>query len=259
MKKIFVAKHGTSTHLAITAFNWLLVGAAAAALFYFAFTSFSFNLHWQSVWKYRTLFLIGFVNTIVISFFSLLTSIIFGLLISAARDSRIIPLKILAKLYVEIIRGTPLLVQILIFYYVIANAAGLSNRYVSGVIILSFFSGAYVAELFRAGVQSVNSTQLETSLAVGFTRGQTFRYVVFPQVIRQVLPSLAGQMVSLVKDSSLLSVISIREFTMASREITAATYSTLETYIPLAAGYLLLTFPISAFSKWLEKRFAYDA
>ncbi|MBL7007109.1 MAG: ABC transporter permease subunit, partial [Spirochaetia bacterium] len=87
---------------------------------------------------------------------------------------------------------------------------------------------------------------------------QTYRFIVFPQVIKRVLPPLAGQFASLIKDSSLLSIIAIKEFTMAAREVNANTFSTLETYIPLAAGYLLLTIPISIITKRMEKRYSYE-
>lgn len=259
MKKIFFQSHKheiISKRVALV--NYIFVGALLVLFFYSALTSFSFNLRWDSVWRYRKLLLLGFFNTIIITIFSLCGSVCLGFLISMAQDLRIIPLQIFSRIYVEIIRGTPFLVQILIFYYVVANAIGITNVYISGVIILSIFSSAYVAEILRASIQNVSKTQLETAQAVGFTKVQTFRYIIFPQVIKQILPPLAGQLVSLVKDSSLLSIISIREFTMAAREVNSATYSTLETYIPLALGYLLLTFPISSVSRFLERKFKYE-
>ncbi len=259
MKKIFFQPYKyAAIPRRIAVINYILVVGLFALFFYAAFASFSFNLRWDSVWNYRKLLLVGFFNTIGITIFSLFGSILLGFLISLGQDSRLIPLQIFSRLYVEIIRGTPFLVQILIFYYVVANALGITNIYISGVIILSIFSSAYVAEIFRASIQSVSKTQLETAQSVGFTNMQTFRYIVFPQVIKQILPPLAGQLVSLVKDSSLLSIISIREFTMAAREVNSATYSTFETYIPLAIGYLLLTFPISHISRLLERKFKYE-
>lgn len=242
----------------VSVVNYLFIALILAGFFYAAFVSFSFNLRWNVIWEYRTLISLGFMNTIIITVFSLVLSVLLGLLIALARSTRVIPLRIFAKLYVEIIRGTPFLVQILIFYYVVANAMGITNRYLGGVLILSIFSSAYVAEIVRASIESVGKTQIETALSVGFTNRQTFRYIILPQVMKQVLPPLAGQLVSLVKDSSLLSIISIREFTMAAREVNAATYSTLEIYLPLALGYLLLTFPISMFSKRLERKYKYE-
>ena len=148
--------------------------------------------------------------------------------------------------------------QILIFFYVVADAFHVENRYVVGVLVLSFFSGAYISEVIRAGIESVGASQLESARAIGLTRGQTYRYVIFPQAFRLTLPPLAGQFVSLIKDSSLLSIIAINEFTQNAREVNAFTYSTLESYLPLAFGYLVLTLPISLLTRALEKRVKYE-
>ena len=163
-----------------------------------------------------------------------------------------------SKIYVELIRGTPLLVQILIFFYVVAEAFGVSNRYFVGVLTLSVFSGAYISEIFRAGIESIGKSQLEAARAVGFTPVQTYRYVIFPQALRQTLPPLAGQFASLIKDSSLLSIIAVKELTLNAQEVSAYTYSTMESYLPLAVGYLLLTLPISLWTRWLENRTRYE-
>ena len=158
----------------------------------------------------------------------------------------------------ELIRGTPLLVQILIFWYVIGHAIHLENRYFSGILALSIFSGAYISEIIRAGIESIGKSQLESAKAIGLTPLQIDRYVILPQAMRQTLPPLAGQFVSLIKDSSLLSVISISEFTFNAQETASATYSNFECYIPLAIGYLLLTLPISIATRWLENRTRYE-
>jgi polar amino acid transport system permease protein len=132
------------------------------------------------------------------------------------------------------------------------------NRYVAGVLILSFFSGAYISEVIRAGLQSVAESQLESARAIGLTRAQAYRYVILPQALRLTLPPLVGQFVSLIKDSSLLSIIAVNEFTQAARDVNAVTYSTLECYLPLAAGYLVLTLPLSLWLRSLEKRLRFE-
>jgi polar amino acid transport system permease protein len=149
-------------------------------------------------------------------------------------------------------------VQILIFFYVIAAAFQVTDRYRVGILTLSFFSGAYISEIIRAGIESVGQSQLESAKAIGLTSAQTYRYVIFPQALRQTLPPLAGQFVSLIKDSSLLSVIGISEFTLNAREVNSNTYSALESYLPLAAGYLILTLPISLWTRYLEKKHKYE-
>lgn len=192
--------------------------------------------------------------TIVISLGALMLSLLIGLFFAYGQGSRIILLRFLSRFYVEIIRGTPLLVQILIFFYVFANNLGFDNRYIVGTVILALFSGAYVTEMIRAGLQSIGLEQYESAKSLGFTPYQTYRYIIFPQAYKRIIPPLTGQFASIIKDSSLLSIISISEFTMNAQEVNAYTYSTLESYIPLAIGYLLLTYPISLAASRLEKR-----
>lgn len=227
-------------------------------IFYFSFDQLNYHWNWASVYKYRQKFLHGWLTTVWISLAALGLSTSIGLFFALGQRSRFVPLYYFSKIYVEVVRGTPLLVQILIFFYVVADAFGVSNRYLVGVLTLSVFSGAYISEIIRAGIESIGQSQLESARAIGLTRAQTYRYVIFPQALRQSLPPLAGQFVSLVKDSSLLSIISISEFTLNAREVNAYTFSTLESYIPLAAGYLILTLPISLWTRRLEKRVKYE-
>ncbi len=213
---------------------------------------------WESVWLYRTVFWNGWLLTIWISLLSLLLSTGLGILVALARRSHILPLRSASILYVELIRGTPLLAQILFLFYVVANGIGLQDRLVAGVVILSLFSGAYLAEIIRAGIDSIPATQLESARAIGLSTFQTYRFVIAPQALRQILPPLAGQFASLIKDSSLLSIIGVTEFTFAAQQAFSATYRTMESFLPLAVGYLALTLPISLLSKHLEKRFRFE-
>ncbi len=257
MKKWFFIHSCSRPSKTVVFFNWILVSFFLAGLFSFAFYQVQYNFQWAGVWNYRIKFIHGFLVTILISFFALILSVLIGVFFALGQKSKFLPWRYLSRFYVELIRGTPFLVQILVFFYVVADAFQLENRYLAGILILAVFSGAYVSEIIRAGIESVSDTQLETARSLGFTRFQTYRYIVFPQVIRRILPPLAGQLASLIKDSSLLSIISVREFTMNAQEVNAFTYSTLESFIPLAVGYLILTFPISYFSKKMEKRFSY--
>ena len=229
-----------------------------AGLFAFSFQQLAYQWNWAAVYKYRAKFLQGWMVTVLISVTALLASTAIGLVFAFARRSRVPVLRYLAAFYVELIRGTPLLVQILIFFYVVAEAFHVSNRFVVGVLTLSFFSGAYISEIIRAGIESVGKSQLDSARAVGFTSAQTYRYVVFPQALRQSLPPLAGQFASLIKDSSLLSIIAINEFTLNAQEVNAFTYSTLESYLPLAMGYLALTLPLSLWTRRMEARSRYE-
>jgi len=242
----------------VRALNFALALLAISLVFYFSFRHLAYHLRWSSIYQYRALFWQGWLVTIGISIAALVLSVVIGLLSALARRSRLLPLRYFARIYVELVRGTPLLVQILIFFYVVADAFGVTNRYKVGILTLAFFSGAYISEIIRAGIESIGKSQLESARAIGLTRAQTYRYVIFPQALRQTLPPLAGQFVSLVKDSSLLSIISISEFTWNAESVSAMTYSTLESYLPLAAGYLILTLPISLWTRHLEKRHSFE-
>lgn len=237
---------------------YVLVLSAVATLFLVAFRSVDYNWNWDIVYAYREKFFRGWLMTLAISVAALVLSCGLGLIIALSLMSRSVFLRATAHAYVELIRGTPLLVQILIFFYVVAHAVGLEDRYLVGVLSLSFFSAAYMSEIFRAGMSSVGRTQLDAARAMGLNGSQTFRYVVIPQALQVVLAPLAGQFVSLVKDSSLLSIIAISEFTLNAQEVNSFTYSTLESYIPLAVGYLLITLPISLVARRLEKRVRFE-
>lgn len=236
----------------------LVAGAVVAAVFYFSFHQITYRWNWDAVLKYRSSLLSGWLMTLFISIASLILSTIIGIVFALARRSEILPLRYFGHIYVELVRGTPLLVQILVFFYVVADAFHVGNRYLVGVLILSFFSGAYISEIVRAGIESIGQSQLESAKAIGLTRPQTYQYVIFPQALRLSLPPLVGQFVSLIKDSSLLSIIAVNEFTQAARDINSTTFSTLECYIPLAIGYLILTLPISLWTRSLERRLRFE-
>ncbi|ANA39712.1 MULTISPECIES: amino acid ABC transporter permease [Geobacter] len=226
-------------------------------IFAYAFHTLQYHWGWESVYAYRQKFINGWLMTLAISAAALFLSFAIGFCTALAQRSRLLPLRYLGRIYVETIRGTPLLVQILVFFYVVADAFGVSDRYLVGVITLSLFAGAYISEMIRAGIESVGDSQMESARAIGLTRAQIYRYVVFPQAFRQTIPPLAGQFASIVKDSSLLSIIAVSEFTLNAQEVNAFTYSTLESYLPLAIGYLAITLPISLLSRRLEKKFRY--
>lgn len=242
----------------VRVFNFALAFLAISLVFYFSFLRMANQWNWAVIYQYRAAFLQGWLTTVAISICALVLSVLMGLASALARRSRFLFLSCLARIYVELIRGTPLLVQILFLYYVVGNAYGVNNRFAAGVIILSLFSGAYISEIMRAGIESVGRSQLESARAIGLTRAQTYRYVIFPQAVRQTLPPLAGQFASLIKDSSLLSIIGVSEFTLNAENVNATTFATLTSYLPLAAGYLILTLPISLWTRRLEKRHSFD-
>ncbi|MFA9374639.1 MAG: amino acid ABC transporter permease [Poseidonibacter sp.] len=257
LKKLFINeltyKKDTSLSKGVYLFNFILLLFLIVVPIYFMFVNISYDFNWAQVYEYKQKFINGFLMTIIISAFALILSFIIGLFFAYAQNSKLILLRFFARFYVEIIRGTPLLVQILIFFYVFANNLGFENRYIVGTFILAIFSGAYVCEIIRAAIQSIEKEQFETGLSLGMSDYQLYRYIIFPQAFKRMLPALTGQFASIIKDSSLLSIIAISEFTMNAQEVDAITYSTLESYIPLAIGYLLLTYPVSYYTNKLEK------
>jgi polar amino acid transport system permease protein len=236
----------------------LVVVAVLAIGIAVAFARVDYTWNWAGVWDYRQKFLQGWLTTVGISLAALACSSLIGVVAALLLQAKNPLLEATGRVYVECVRGTPLLVQLLIGFYVVASAVGLENRFVVGVLILSLFSGAYMAEIFRGGLAAIPATQRDAARAIGLSPWQTLRLVILPQAIRLVLPPMAGQLVSLVKDSSLLSVIAISEFTLNAQEVNSFTYSTLESYLPLAVGYLLITLPLSAASRWLEHRYKYE-
>ncbi len=205
-------------------------------------------------WK-AGLLLTGLLLTLKISFISIILGIIIGLITGLARISSNPALKWLAIIYIEIIRGTPLLVQIYIFYFFIGQVFNLSS-FMAGVLALSFFAGAYIAEIIRAGIQSIHRGQMEAARSLGMSYYLSMRYIILPQAFKRILPPLAGQFISLIKDSSLVGVIALVELTRAGREIGTSTFNYFEVFFTVAALYLILTFSLSMVVQYMERRFA---
>lgn len=238
--------------------KFLLQFVIASLIIYGIFLSIGTLQDWESVWSYKSLFFQGWLVTILLSIAALLGSVLVGCLGFLGSQSSVFLIRKLFKCYIEIIRGTPLLVQILFFYYVVAHNIGIENRYLSSIIILSLFNGAYISEMIRAGIEGVGQTQRESAKAIGLSNFQAYRFVIIPQAIRHIIPPLTGQFASIIKDTSLLSVIGINEVTNSAQQINSVTYSTLESFLPLAIAYLILTLPISLLSKKLEEKFHYE-
>ena len=217
------------------------------------------NFDFTQLWPYRTRFMMGFSLTLQIALYAMVLSLLLGTVIVLAKRSRFIFFNQLSSTYVEVIRGTPLLVQIIFFYYVIGTAWGVGSRMWAGVIILSIFESAYISEIIRGGLNSIESKQTEIARSIGLGRLQTLRLVILPQLFIRILPAIAGQFASVIKDSSLLSMIALIELTQVTREITANNFNTyFVSYIVLALLYLSLTFPVSLLAHYLERKNQYE-
>ncbi len=195
----------------------------------------------------------GLVITLKITFWSFLLMVVLGLTTAILSMSDSVIGRMVALVYVETIRNTPLLIQLFIFYFVLAPVVGL-DRYVTGILCLAAFEGAYAAEIFRAGLAAVPRGQWEAGYCIGLTTPRLYRYVVLPQAIRIILPPLTGQSISLIKDSAIVSVIAVYELTTEGRDIIAATLLTFEVWFTVAGLYLVLTLSLSLLVGYLEER-----
>lgn len=198
--------------------------------------------------------IMGLVMTLKISAVAVFFAVFIGLFTGLARISDQPALRWISGIYVELIRGTPLLVQIFIFYFFVGTVLNLS-RFAAGTAALAVFAGAYVAEIVRAGIQSIEKGQMEAARSLGMNYFQAMRYIILPQAFRRILPPLAGQFISLIKDSSLVSVIALNDLTKAGREIITSTFSVFEIWFTVAGLYLVLTFSLSMVIQWLERRY----
>jgi len=240
------------------AFNMLLLSVGLIFFIWFSLWRIGHVLDFTFLISLRIRVWDAFWLTVGLSAASLGLSLFIGIVSATLQSGKVLILRYLFRFYVIVIRGTPLITQIYLFYYIVGTAVGITNRFFSGVLILSVFEGAYIAEIIRGSLLSMDGTQLEAAKAVGFTKRQTAAYVILPQLAARTLPALTGQAASLIKDSSLLSVISLIELTQTAREISADHYNLFESFISLGALYLVLTLPVSYISKRLERRFNYE-
>jgi polar amino acid transport system permease protein len=236
----------------------LLLLAAVSAGLYAVFASVGYAWNWRRAWEYRGQFLHGWLLTLGLSLAAMTLSIAVGLALLLGRRAPIEPVRLLCAGIVELLRGSPLLVQLLVGYYILATAVQLDSPLLVGILVLACFEGAYLAEIFRGAVESIGASQREAARAVGFDRWQTYRFVILPQALRRALPGTTGQLVSLIKDSSLLSVIGVEELVQKVRILNSGSYTSLEGYLPLAVAYLAVTLPLSWYARRLERRFAYE-
>ncbi|THF85809.1 amino acid ABC transporter permease [Deinococcus sp. KSM4-11] len=210
-----------------------------------------FNLIWQNI----PYLLQGAAMTLKITALALVFGVLLGTLVALARLSPLRWLAGLALAYIELIRGTPMLVQIfLIFFGLPQLLQHPINEFAAGVIAFSINSSAYVAEIVRSGIQSIARGQTEASLSLGFTPTDTLRYIVLPQAFRRVVPPLVNEAISLLKNSSLLSAIAIVELTRAAQLVSSRTFRPFEMFLAISVMYLIMTLTLSFIANRIENR-----
>jgi polar amino acid transport system permease protein len=202
------------------------------------------------------LLLEGAAITVEITALSVFLGLLIGCLVGIARISVIKPLRTLASFYIDFIRGTPLLVQIFLVYFALPTIIGSRvDPFFAAISACSINSGAYIAEIFRAGIQSIDKGQMEAGRSLGMNWVQTMRYVIMPQAFKRIIPPLGNEFIAMLKDSSLVSVIGFEELTRRGQLIIARTYASFEIWLAVAFVYLIMTFAVARFTAYLERRF----
>lgn len=202
------------------------------------------------------LLLQGALVTLEITALAVGLGLVFGLVAALSQLSKFAPLRLIAKVYVDFIRGTPLLVQIFIIYFALPVVIGHRiDPFFAAVAACSINSGAYVAEIFRAGIQSIDIGQMRAGLSLGMNWTMTMRYIILPQAFKRIIPPLGNEFIAMLKDSSLVSVIGFEELTRSGQLIIAETYGSLEIWSAVAIIYLVMTLTITRIVSVLEKKF----
>ncbi|MDY5482479.1 MAG: amino acid ABC transporter permease [Veillonella caviae] len=212
-------------------------------------------MDWNVIINNFPLLLQGALVTVEITAMSVGCGFLIGLLVALAGLSRFTIVRLLSKCYVDIIRGTPLLVQIFLIYFALPMLTGQRiDPFIAAVTACSINSGAYVSEIFRAGIQSIDKGQMEAGRSLGLSWAQTMRYIIMPQAFRAIIPPLGNEFIAMLKDSSLVSVIGFEELTRRGQLIIAKTYASFEIWGAVAIIYLVMTVSISQLVGYLERK-----
>lgn len=216
--------------------------------------------------RYSNFFLEGVRNTLIIAFFTVLLGTILGTVMAMARMSRIKPLKWIATAYIEFFRGTPLMVQLMFIFYGLPMI-GVSfpevsfipdfDRFAAGIVAMSLNSCAYVAEIIRSGIQAVDKGQMEAARSLGFRHKQAMALVILPQAVRNILPALGNEFVTIIKESSIVSVIGIADLMYRAKGVIAKTYNSLECLAVAAIIYFILTFVGGRLISLMERKMSH--
>lgn len=199
----------------------------------------------------------GILRTFQVTVISILIALVIGLVTGLGRISRITLINRIATIYVEVIRGIPLLVQLFYIYFALGRFLSL-DRVVSAIAAMSVCYGAYMGEIFRAGIQSIPKGQMEAALALGMSRTKALRLVILPQTIRIILPPVGNEFIALLKDSSLVSIVAVTDLLRAGREYASTTFYYFETYTMVALIYLVLTLFFSKIVALMEEKLSHD-
>ncbi|WP_328974930.1 amino acid ABC transporter permease [Streptomyces canus] len=212
-------------------------------------------MDWSVIWSNRALYVDGLWATVLLSLAAIATGTLVGLLVAAVRTSRVPVLAQLARGYLEVFRGTPLLIQMLFIYFGAAYLSGFAiSVFGAALLALTLYQGAYIAEVFRAGIEAVPRGQWEASRVLGLSRTQTFGGVILPQTRAIVLPPLVGQYLSLIKDTSIAVVIGYVELVRQSQAVIDRVGDPTTSYLAVAVLYFVICYPLSVLVRRMERK-----
>ena len=209
---------------------------------------------WHEILEFMPGLLMGARITVILTFLVMFLGLVWGLVLALGRLSRSPILRLLSRAYVEIIRGTPLLLQLFYVYYVLPFAGVKFDPFTAGTIALSANYAAYLSEVYRAGIQAIDRGQIEASLSLGMSRALLMRRIVLPQAVRIILPPIGNYFISLFKDTSLVSIITLRDLMFSGEIMAASTFKDFEIFTTIAVVYLIICFPSSLAATWLERQ-----
>lgn len=209
--------------------------------------------------EYKHYYLIGIKTTLLISFLSLIIGSTLGALLSLLKLSKVKPLRFISTVYIEIVRGTPIMVQIALVYFGSYVILGTNmDGFLAALIAVSLNSAAYVAEIIRSGIQSIDKGQMEASRSLGLSNSQTMRYIIMPQAIRNILPALGNEFVTLIKETSVASTIGVADLMYASKIVQSSSFQPFNPLIIVAIIYFIFTFSLSQLVGLLERRLVHN-
>ncbi|MGB9812152.1 MAG: amino acid ABC transporter permease [Thermovenabulum sp.] len=215
------------------------------------------NLDFSIVIPYLQLFIRGSLVAIEITALAVLMGVIIGTFVGMGKMSKVFIIRAICTVYVEVIRGTPLLVQLLIFYFGLPQIIGYSlSEFPAAVIALGINSGGYVAEIVRGGILAVDKGQMEAARSLGMSYAQAMRYIILPQAFKKMIPPLGNEFITLLKNSSLATTIGFPELTRAAQVVAGNTYRPFEPYITAALFYLIMTLSFTQILGVVERRLA---
>lgn len=213
-----------------------------------------FSLDWQYIQSVLPQFYAATLMTLKISFIGIVLSILLGLICSIISTYQVRILNKIVKIYIEVSRNTPLLIQLFFLYYGLPKIGIKLDGFSCGVIGLTFLGGSYMAEALRAGLQSVAQGQIDSARSVGLNAVQVFQYVVFPQALSLSIPAIGANCLFLIKESSVLSAIAVVELLFVTKDLIGMDYKTTEALFLLIVAYLMILLPVSALTSYLEYR-----